>query len=93
VSSEPSVQMASGELYNQWASFTGNPQKLSKQQFKVLKGKDLIKELHYSAWRVATGNPQGLTEDQFEALKEADSISFPIKETAVVQETQDKENW
>jgi len=89
--SERSVQ-TSDDLYSQWVSFTGNPQKLSKQQFQVLKSKGLIKELQFSTWSIVTKNPQGLTRDQFEALKEADAISFPVKETKVTETTK-VENW
>jgi prepilin-type N-terminal cleavage/methylation domain-containing protein len=85
------VQLLTGDLYDQWSSFTGNPQKLTKQQFDILAGKDLIKELKFSNWKMVTGNKQGLTQDQFDALKAQGAVSFPVKE---VKETpKHQENW
>jgi len=82
------VVFESSDLYEQWASFTGNPQKLTKQQFQILKSQDLIKELQFYNWKELTGNPHGLTEEQFEALKAKDAVSFPVKESPKHQE-----NW
>ena len=74
-----SVVLAQGDLYDQWSTFTGNPQNLTKQQFEVLKGQNLIKELEYHNWKAISGNVQGLTQEQFDALKAKDAISFPVK--------------
>jgi len=74
------VKMNTGDLYNQWSKFTGNPKKLTRQQFDILKSKNLIDELKFSTWAYITGNPQSLTEEQFEALREENAISFPVKE-------------
>lgn len=79
---DSNISMGSGDLYDQWSNFTGNPKKLTKQQFDILKDQDLIDELKFSTWSYVTGNPQSLTEDQFEALRKQDAISFPVKEKA-----------
>ena len=68
------------DTYESWSSFTGNPRKLTRQQFDALKDENLIKDLHYANWKSSTGNPQNLSEEQFEALKKKDLIRFPQKE-------------
>jgi len=86
--SDNSVNNQDDDLYTQWVEFTGNPNKLTKQQFEILKEKDLIDELKYHKWKSITNNVQNLSEEQFNTLKEADAISFPNK----IKEIQNKEN-
>jgi len=80
------VKVQSGDLYQQWSVFTGNPQKLSRQQFNILREKDLIEELHFDTWDRVTGNPQELSKEQFEALKANNAISFPMPKESVTNE-------
>jgi len=65
-----------GEVYDRWASFTGNPKKLSRQEFNALAEKDLIPELQFYTWSNSTGNPKGFTKDQFDVLKSKGLITF-----------------
>ena len=78
VSSDKSSPMViEKDLYSQWVAFTGNPKKLSRQQWETFYEANFIKEAEYTGWKQATGNPQGLSEKEFKVLRDKKLITFP----------------
>ena len=66
------------DLYSDWCDYTGNPEKLTRQQFKTLLDTDTIPELKYEKWTSITNSK--LNREQFEALKKKGLIRFPKQE-------------
>jgi len=88
LNSGSSVFNAKEDLYDRWAAFSGNPKKLTRQEFNALASDDLIKELKYDYWRTATGNPKNLSREEFECLKNKGLITFKTPASKA-----NSENW
>ena len=86
--SVPENQETGEDLYDRWAQFTGNPKKLTRQQWETLYEANLIEEVKYNVWKQITGNQQSLSEKEFNVLKEKKLITFPVSETK-----NDTQNW
>jgi prepilin-type N-terminal cleavage/methylation domain-containing protein len=76
-----SEQEATGDTYERWSSFTGNPSKWSKQEFEALAEKNQVPELQYRTYVSLTGNIKDFTEEQFNTLKAKGLVPFPVKES------------
>lgn len=74
------MSSTSGDTYERWCSFTGNPKGWTRQEFEALAEKDQVIELRFANWATITGNPKGFTEEQFNALKAKGLVSFPSKD-------------
>jgi len=74
-------QEATGDTFERWSAFTGNPSKWSKQEFDALVEKNQVPELQYRTYVSLTGNIKDFTEEQFNTLKAKGLVPFPVKES------------
>ena len=92
---QSSAPIDTDDLYSCWADYTGNPRKLTRQQFEVLKDKNLIKLLQYRNFKTLTSS-QDLTEEEFKVLRDSNLLAFPkrvVKPEPVKTTLENKGNW